>query len=150
TSLLLRVQTLNIQMRSLRGRCALCAAFQSESAADRKKYLRVANHEHGAILRQGAPWGAALAGFLQAGIQILAGRRHEAIATFMKTQTPSTSTGMFLHAAFARRARGLLAGGDEGRKLVTAAEAEIKAEGILNPERLSAVFAPGLPTSNCK
>ena len=50
---------------------------------------------------------------------------------------------MALHAAASRRCRGLLLGGEEGRALVQSADAWMANERILNPERMTAMLAPG-------
>ena len=50
---------------------------------------------------------------------------------------------MALYAAAARRCRGVLLGGEEGRVLVEAADAWMRDERIRNPERMTAMLAPG-------
>ncbi len=143
-SLLLRVQALHIQMRSLRARAALCAALDERSISQRKDLLRSAQRESHAIRRQNAGWGYALADLIQGGIESASGRREEAIATYRRADTAAVASGMGLHSAVARRSQGSLMGGDAGRQLVAAAESELAAEGIANPARLAAVIAPGV------
>ena len=143
-SLLLRVQTLNIQMQSLQARAAILAASDQKSAVERRDLLRLATRASRAIERQGAPWGRVFTGFIQGGIESLSGKREQAIGTFQRVQLSADSAGMFLHSAVARRSQGLLIGGDDGRALAAAADRDLASEGIVNPERLSAVIAPGL------
>ena len=50
---------------------------------------------------------------------------------------------MLLYAAAARRRLGEMLGGDEGRALVETADAWMRSETIVNPERMTEVFAPG-------
>jgi hypothetical protein len=47
-----------------------------------------------------------------------------------------------LYAAAARRRSGELAGGDEGRASVAAADAQMAAEQIRRPERITAMLLP--------
>jgi hypothetical protein len=53
------------------------------------------------------------------------------------------AAGMALHAAAMRRRRGKIVGGEEGRVLVQAAEAFMQRQKIVNPERMTAILAPG-------
>ena len=50
-----------------------------------------------------------------------------------------------LHAAVARRRRGLILGGDAGAALVTRAEAWMREQKIQRPDRMTAMLAPGAP-----
>jgi len=52
---------------------------------------------------------------------------------------------MLLYAAVAGRRRGQLLGGDAGRELVQNAETWMIGQGIRNPARWSAMYAPGFP-----
>lgn len=147
-SLLLRVQPFRIQMRSLRARAALCTALEENSGLDRRRLLRLATIDSRAINREGAVWGHAFAELIQGGIESLLGRREKAIATFQRAETLARRAGMLLHEAAARRSQGSLAGGDAGRELLASADHGMTSEGIANPERLSAVIAPGVPSAS--
>ena len=50
--------------------------------------------------------------------------------------------GMAMHAAAARRRLGMLLGGDAGDALVAAADAQMTAQGVVDPVRFTAMFAP--------
>ena len=143
-SLLLRVQAFNIQMRSLRARVALRAALEGTSGSQRPDLLRLARREVRAIERQGTIWGRALAELIRGQTELLAGRREEAVATFQQAETAAVSAGMFLHTAVARRAQGLLMGGDAGAQLLAGADRDLRSEGITNTERFAAVMAPAV------
>jgi hypothetical protein len=80
---------------------------------------------------------------IEASIQLLSGKRTEAITSFGQAEALFDAGGMRLHSAVARRARGLLLADEAGRELIEAAEADLSAEGIANLERFSAVVAPG-------
>lgn len=146
-SFLLRVQNFNIQMRSLRARAALAAAWVAPSDAARQSLLKLATREARLIGSGEETWGCGVSELLRAGAELLSGRRDEAIAYFARAETLFHTWEMRLHRATARRARGMLIGGDKGRHLTDSAEAELRAEGITNPQRFCAVVAPGDSTS---
>ena len=52
---------------------------------------------------------------------------------------------MFSYAAAMRRRHGELLGGDEGLVLVDEANAWMTSQGIQNPTRMTAMYAPGFP-----
>jgi hypothetical protein len=52
---------------------------------------------------------------------------------------------MKLFAALARRRRGAIVGGDEGRALIAATDARMRAQKIVNPPRMAAMLTPGFP-----
>lgn len=139
-SFLLQVQNFNIQMRSLRARAALAAAWAETSEAARRSLLKLAERESLAIKREGATWGCATSELIQGSAELLSGRRRHAIASLERAERLFHTSGMLLHRAVARLAWGRLIGRGE---IVAEAEAELQAEGIANPERFSAVVAPG-------
>jgi hypothetical protein len=55
------------------------------------------------------------------------------------------ATNMQLYFAAVRHRRGELLGGDEGRSLVEASNALMAGQGIKNPARITAMYAPGFP-----
>jgi hypothetical protein len=50
-----------------------------------------------------------------------------------------------LHAAATNRQLGRLLGGDEGRELIEKADETMKEEGVVKPDRIAAMLAPGFP-----
>jgi hypothetical protein len=142
-SLLLRVQNFNIQMRSLRARAALGAAA-GQAGSSRRTSLRLAADDARAIEREKTTWGRALAELIRGGGACVAGRPADAHAAFERADAASIDAGMMLHSAVARRCRGLLLGGDAGRRISMPAEQEMASEGIVNPVRFTSVIAPGV------
>jgi hypothetical protein len=61
-----------------------------------------------------------------------------AIAAFDEAALP-------LESAYARRRRGLIVGGSEGRALIDAADATLRAQGVADPVRWISSQAPGFP-----
>ena len=149
-SFLLRVQTLNIRMRSLLARAALAKACQEESIATRTPLLKLVEREVRAIKREDARWGIALAEMLQAGVASLTKSRDEAIAAFVRAEQLLVLSDMQLHCAIARRSRGMLVGGNTGSDMVREADTTLFAEGIRHPERIAAIFAPGKYLLRCE
>ena len=77
---------------------------------------------------------------------VLAARRDDgAMAGFQAAEEECRRADMWLHAAVARRRRGQLLGGDEGRALIADADAWMAGEGVKNPERMCAALAPFTP-----
>jgi serine/threonine protein kinase len=142
-SLLMRVQALNIQMRSLRARAALSAAAVEPDSSSRSSHLRIARAETRRMARQGAGWGCAIAELIGGCIDHLSGQPERALHRFASAEQMSQSAGMLLHEAVARRCRASLVGGAEGTVLASSANAVLSSEGIVNTGRLSAVMAPG-------
>jgi eukaryotic-like serine/threonine-protein kinase len=144
-SLVRRAQLFRIESQHVRGRCALAAA-QTRALAPgrRRKLLRSALRDAHRIDRENAPWGHPLAALLRAGIASESGNGASAVSPLLKSAQGGFETAkMSLYAAAARRCRGLLVGGEEGAKLVADAEAWMTNEGIRNPERMTAMLAPG-------
>jgi hypothetical protein len=137
---LFNVQTVRIDMLHIRARCALSAAMTSP---DRVELLRAAERDARRIDRQRAPWAVPLALLLRAAVAHGRGKASEAIAGLADAATKFDAQGMALFAAVARRRRGELVGGDEGRALVDAANAWMTEKSIKNPTRMTEMFAPG-------
>jgi hypothetical protein len=64
------------------------------------------------------------------------------VALLERADTESRAANLMLNNAAIRRARGLLIGGTEGAALIEAADAFCRGQGIEQPERATAVFAP--------
>jgi len=65
-----------------------------------------------------------------------------AVAAFDRAEAAAEASGMLLHAAAARHARGRLIGGDAGRQLQTEGAQSMTAEAIVNPQRMAFLIAP--------
>ena len=85
----------------------------------------------------------AWARFLRAGIARLKGDDVSAAALLGEAGAISAEHDMPFCAAVAARRRGQLIGGDEGEALVKQAEESMRGDGVVNPERMSDVVAPG-------
>ena len=139
-SYLLRVQYCRIIMYGLRARAALAAA----PPGDAGKSLRAhAAADARRLERERMPWPDALAGLLHAGLAAARGDREAARVQLTAAAAAFDAVDLALHAAVARRRLGRLLGGDEGRALIVAADVWMAGQTIRNPERMTALLAPG-------
>jgi eukaryotic-like serine/threonine-protein kinase len=141
-SLLGRIQSLRIHMLQMHAYSALAVAAD---AADPTPLLRVAGRAARRLRRERLPWPDALDRYIRATVAVRCGDTAggcrllaEAVAAFEKAD-------MGLYGAATRRRLGELIGGTEGRDLVTRADAWMTGQGIRNPTRMAAAFAPGFP-----
>lgn len=143
-SLLLRIQFTRLEAWHLRARAALAAAAQlgpdGGETPSLRRYTRVAIRR---IRREGASWGMALAGLLDAGLQSLHGHRSKALTLLESAAEALGSRDMTLYAAAARRRHGQLTGGPQGAEAVAAADASMVEFGVENPARMADLLAPG-------
>ena len=142
-SLILHLQLVRVEAHHLRGRCALAAA--REDGAHAPDLLRHADRDAGRVLREKVPCSRPLVDLLRAGIAAARGELGVAASRCAEAAAGFDAAGMALYAAAARRRRGQLVGGDEGRALVAAAEAWMLGQRIKNPARWTAMLAPGFP-----
>jgi hypothetical protein len=92
---------------------------------------------------RGLPIAAPHGWLIRAAVAHQQGRDAEAARHLKRAAAAFAGAGMALHAAAARRRRGQLADGVEGQKLVAAADADMAARGVRDPERFAALYAPG-------
>jgi hypothetical protein len=139
-----RVQLARIVTYQLRGRAALGAAAAAPAASSQRRQLvDGARRDARRIARDHMPWGDPLAALLHAGASWLDGEDARAAAELRAAVQGFDAAGMALYAAAARRRLGELLGGDEGAALIAIATAWMRAEGIVRPERMAAMLAPG-------
>ena len=143
-SLLMRVQLIRLGMRHLRARCALAKAVAvGIGTGDAQVLLDAALREARRVERESMPWGNALAHLIHAAVAANRGDRAGAAARLEAAAAHLESSDMRNLAAVARRRRGELIGGDEGRALVDQGNSRMAAQKIQNPDRYTAMLAPG-------
>lgn len=138
-SLLLRVQTVRCLATWLWGR--FCLARSAEPDGGERALLEAARSAR-RLERERMGFANVWAGLLRAGI---ASHRDpdNAPGILRATVAEADDHGMAVVAAVARRRRGELIGGEEGAALVAEADTWMTGEAIVNPERMTEVFAPG-------
>jgi serine/threonine protein kinase len=82
---------------------------------------------------------------LMAQLASLEGDASTALSCLRRAEVEFDLAGRALLSAAARRARGLLLGGDEGKALVQKADAWMRGERIIRPARMAQMLLPGLP-----
>ena len=143
-SRLLWVQLFRIESRHLLARTALAAAAEVGAPGERVDVLlRAAERDARRIEREHVHWGDPLAALVRAAAAATRREMETAVRSAAAAEKGFDAADMALHAAVARRRRGELVGGDEGRALVAEADAWMAGQGIKNPARFAAMLAPG-------
>lgn len=142
-SLLLRPQVSFISAMRLRARCALAAASSVESEEVREKLLQSAERDARKIELEKMPWARGPVNLLYAGIAATRGDHGRVCDLLDRAAADSQSADMSLFAAVTRRRRGECTGGESGVAMIEEAEAWMSSQKIKNPERISAMLAPG-------
>ena len=138
----LRVQFHRVWMSFLRGAAALGAALEPRGG-DRARHIAEAERVAVSLRDEGMPYALPGAALFRAGALAARGQRERTLPDLEAAIAGFRAADMALHAACARRRKGELIGGDEGRSLVAAADAAMTAQGIVRPERWTAMIAPG-------
>ncbi len=139
-SMLLRIGMVGVEAHYTRARLAIAVARAGhEPARCLRRARRDARRIEGYKLRCSRP----LALLLRAGAVAVEGRVEEAVDLLASAEQDFRAAEMALHATVCVRRRGALVGGDEGHDLAAAAEAWMEEQEVVNPERLTAMLAPG-------
>ncbi len=141
-SRMLMVQTMRITCLELRGRMALALAASLPDKDARRSLLRRAHRDALAIQRERACYGTGLAARLLAVESALSGRREDANGYAFLAETHFEASDMALHAQVMKRYRGLMKGGETGKRLVRESEDWMRRQGVVSPARLAAMFLP--------
>ncbi len=141
-ALFLRLQYIRVEAEWLRARCliaAACAASGDPRRALLRRAARVARRLAGERLAWADPMAAATRGtvaWLEADLDGARADLEQAAAGFAAADMP-------LPAAAVRARLGRLIGGDAGATLLAAAEADVRACGVVAPEHMIALYVPG-------
>jgi hypothetical protein len=139
-ALLTMVQSVRIHMWRLRGQAALAVAANKKEGW--RARLAEATGAARRIEREGAPWGDPFIRMLRAGVVTVEGDAARAAVLYDDAARSADDVHMSFVATVARRSRGLQMGGGEGRSLVEAADAWMRARSVKSPERMAATVAP--------
>lgn len=141
SSLSARVETARIVYHELRGRAAVAALVQDRSR--RGQLRRAALREIRALAREPADWARGYAQLLRAGLLAAYDEPAAAMAAYAAAEEVLERCDMQLARCAARDRRGALLGGAEGHALRADAHRCLAEQGIVNPERMLGLMAPG-------
>ena len=145
TSMMLSIQNLRVILRHLRGRAALAVALvEGPRGRRRARLIELARSEARKLVKDDVPFARPLGLTIDAGASALVGEREKSAQLLAEAAVLFQEREMMLHAAAADHERGRLIGGDTGRVLRTEAEAKMIDEEVDSPERLAAMFVPGI------
>ena len=139
SSLLRRLEFLEIQFRDLHGRCALAWAI---TAPDPWPLISRARRDARALERIGVPWARAQGPQLRAQVAIAEGDLDSACALLAAAGKGFEGLDMRLNSAIAAYRLGALMGGETGATRTAAASAEMRLLGVKDPEPMARAFIP--------
>jgi hypothetical protein len=140
-SLLLRLPILRLETQHDLGRIAL--ALGALPGADARNQAAQARVHARRMAREKLPLAQGCSALIAAGAAHLDGNRDLERRELERALGLLEANGTLLFATAARHRLGALVGGDEGRALVAAAEDWYRKQGVKNPERMTALNAPG-------
>jgi eukaryotic-like serine/threonine-protein kinase len=140
-SLILRMQSARILSEDLRGRAALAAA---RAHPRRRGLLQQATRAAEQIEAERMSWASPIAALLRAGVAAIDGDAARAAAITARAADGFRTAEMALFHAVARRCQGKLIGGADGCALVEEASAWMRGQGVVEPDRMAAMLAPGI------
>ncbi len=145
-SQLLAVEQLRLEALFLRGRAALAAASaRDDSLPPGERLLAEAAAAARRIDRARMPWATPLASLLRAGVAAARGDGGGAAQLLGEATAQLELQEMRVYAAAARRRRGELLGGAEGRAAVAEADGWFAGQGVADPVAMAGLFAPRGP-----
>lgn len=139
-----RARAARARLHGLRGLLALSTARRPAGAQRRRELLALAAADSGAIERLSSTKHSTMACKLKLGLALAQNDRREAerlLRAFLEAASPQLTSG--LARPCAHRRLGQLLGGDQGAALIGAAEADLRARGVADLERVCELVLPG-------
>lgn len=140
-SLLGRIQIIGATSTWLRARLALAAAEVREDRSS--SLLAEAARAARSLAREKIGFATVFSLQLRAAVAARRGGIDKAVSLLDNAMAIAKQKSMLLHAEVARLRRGELLGGSRGESEVAGARDWMSAEGVVRPERMAAVLAPG-------
>ncbi|MBW2526888.1 MAG: serine/threonine-protein kinase PknK [Deltaproteobacteria bacterium] len=143
TSFVRMSQPFRIMMYSTHAAAVLARAGQRrDDPRELARLLKLARHDEKRLRSERVPWATAFSLLTQAGIAHRCGHSGVALERLAESAEAFEAIDMALHAAAARRHRGVLLGDDEGAALVESADDFMRSQNIVAPERMACAIAP--------
>jgi hypothetical protein len=138
-SLLMRVQILRCDFTWYRARCALAELLVRPDAQLRREVLGFARR----LRAEGVGYAATWAELVTAGVRAADGDRDAAAAALRNTMELGERHDVLIGRAAAERRLGEVVGGMLGTEMIARADTWMRAQGIVSPEAMTDVIAPG-------
>lgn len=123
--------------------CRCCLVV--EASSERKAALKTVEKTIPKIERENMDWSNPIAKLMRGGLAAAHGNNAEAVMHLTTAVQGFQSSHMMMYAAIAARRKGQILGGAEGKAQIAAADTDLRARGVKNPERYSNILAPGFP-----
>ena len=141
-ALQLRVEIIRGLIHELRAQLRCAAALRN--AERRAGLLAGALHDAKIVERIRAPYAKPFAAAIRAAAAAVTGDAARAQSLLAEAAENFQAADMQLHAHVARRARGLLEGGERGQAAVREAEDWLRAQGAAHPDKIASLFLPAI------
>ncbi|MEM7582491.1 MAG: AAA family ATPase [Acidobacteriota bacterium] len=145
-SLLLRVRLARVEALQARARVALANAAQGYET---RSLLRIVKRYARRIARTEMPWAEPMSALLLAGAARVQGEHRDSRRLLRSAEQGFEAAEMKLYAAVARRRLGELSTGGPGDEMIEQADTWMGSQGIVRPDRMTAMLAPGFEDTSC-
>jgi eukaryotic-like serine/threonine-protein kinase len=139
----LRLEPVWQWLYSTRAQSAMAASL---AVADAEPLLQVAERDARQLERDEHVWSHPLAKLVRAGCAARRGDPATATGLLEKAAAEFLAADMSMMAAVTRRRLGEIVGGERGQALIQEADTSMKAEGVQDPIRHTAIFLNGFPS----
>src|SRR5262249_28784943 len=136
----LRIQVVRVSALHLKARTSLAVA---EASREPDALLDTAARAARELEAEEVAWAEPLSATVRAGIATIRGDMDGANTWLGKARSGFTAAHMELFAAAAKRRAGELSRDDKGEALVMEADRWMKEVGVVRPDRITAMLAPG-------
>ena len=139
------VQHIRQEAHHIRARASIAVAAQ-KPAGERAALLRAAARDAKRVLREGAPYSRPIHDSIAAAVAFLSGDEAQARTLLESAARSFEQADMGGYAAAATRMLGVITKGEEGAAAIARADAMLRAQGVVRPERFVRVLVPGFGT----